>query len=123
MAVTRGSSSKPISSSNTYTSSPKPLAKAKVNVICPMCSDETIDPVDKKKGQQSILCNNPCNKWLYQQCADLSKEAIEAAGSSPDPFYCSHCVIAGQKQEITELKAHLENLTCVISTSNQILPN
>ena len=122
MAVTRGSSSKPVSS-NTYTSSPKPLAKAKVNVICPMCSDEIIDSVDKKKGQQSILCNDPCNKWLHQQCADLSKEAFEAAGSSPDPFYCFHCVNAGQKQEITELKAQLENLTRMISTSNQILPN
>ena len=49
MAVTRGSSSKPVSS-NTYTLSPKPPAKAKVNVIYPMCSDEIIDPVDKKKG-------------------------------------------------------------------------
>ena len=55
--------------------SPKPPAKANVNIICPMCSNEIINPVDKKKGQQFILCNGPCNKWLHQQCADLSKEA------------------------------------------------
>lgn len=112
MASTRAVTSKQLSSS---TSSPKTPNKVKDNCICSTCLEEIIEPNGKKKGQQSILCNGPCNSWLHQQCAGLSKATFEATGSSQDHFYCPHCTFSSQKKDTSDLRALINNLSREVS--------
>ena len=73
--------------------------------ICPICNSVI------KETQQAIFCDGSCKHWMHRQCASLTTEAYIKAGESQQPFYCLHCVVTSQKQDIDILKEQVKTLT------------
>ncbi len=66
-------------------------------------SDET----NKVKGQDSLLCEGSCQRWMHRTCAGISKQAAE---NSDEPFLCHRCNSSRQAKEIFTLKAIVAKL-------------
>lgn len=74
---------------------------------CPVCEEFVEDKSELCQGQNAILCEGA---WLHRRCAGLSQVAFKAARSSNLKFYCSHCRLDIQANEIASLKASMESL-------------
>uniref|UniRef100_A0A1X7TNR6 PHD-type domain-containing protein n=1 Tax=Amphimedon queenslandica TaxID=400682 RepID=A0A1X7TNR6_AMPQE len=73
--------------------------------FCPICDDLIED-----ETQQSIFCEGICNTWLHRCCAGLSKAAFSGLEGSAEKFYCPHCRLQDQADEISSLKEALASL-------------
>ena len=84
--------------------------------ICRLCLEVIDEPNDSNEGQdaaRSIHCDGECNGWLHRRCAGLSLTAFSAAvnSSTSEQFFCTHCQLKKQAQEIQGLKATIMSLT------------
>ena len=73
-----------------------------------------------KDTQQAIFCEGACKQWIHRQCASLTVDAYTKVGESQQPFYCLHCIVLLQKQEIDLLK---EQVKSVSDKLDSLLPN
>ena len=78
---------------------------------CPVCEEFIKDSSATSDGQDSILCEGTCGKWLHRKCAGLSKKAFQNVCNSKKPFLCSHCVISKHEEEITAPKSAIQVVT------------
>lgn len=90
-----------------------PSKKTKT-AICPICNGAI------KEVQQAIFCEGNCKQWIHRQCASLPVDTYKKAGESQQPFYCLHCTVSLQKQEIDMLKEQVKSLS---DTLKVLLPN
>ena len=91
--------------------------------VCPICLDTIIDASDKSDGQDSVYCDGLCKGWIHRRCAGLSVAAFSTISSSSnsDPFFCPHCRLECQNQEIASLKASVAQLTESVCKLQQAL--
>ena len=113
----RIASSTPLSKSN----KPNSKSSAGKECVCPICEEIVEDSSNKKKGQESILCEGACNTWLHRRCAGLSKKAFQLAANSNDQFFCPHCCLTRQNEEIKSLRAAVDVLTAELSEVKSLL--
>jgi len=45
-----------------------------------------------KKNQKAIACDL-CERWLHFKCIDMCLSTFNSLASSPEPYYCHHCII------------------------------
>ena len=57
---------------------------------------------------------------MHRQSASLTVDAYTKAGGSQQPFYCLHCIVSLQKQEIDLLKERVKSLSVKLDS---LLPN
>ena len=88
--------------------------KRSKGAICPICNNVV------KETQQAIFCEGTCKQWIHRQCASLTVDAYTKAGESQQPFYCLHCTVSSQKQEIDLLKEQVKSLSAKFDS---LLPN
>ncbi len=77
---------------------------------CPVCEEAIIDAIVSKPGQESILCEGPCQSWYHRLCAGLSKAAFAKISNLPDKFSCPQCRLATNEKEISSLKEKITAL-------------
>ena len=78
--------------------------------ICPICLDPIIDATKDAEGQEAIYCESTCNAWIHRQCAGLSQTLYKVYQDGDDPFYCPHCRLAIQEQQLHELTSAIDSL-------------
>ena len=95
--------------------------KTKEVVICPVCEDNIDDPSDNSDGDDSVFCEGFCNVWFHRRCAGLSIQAFKKLTKSKEPFMCYQCSLVKHKEEITNLKVMIQNLSKqVIEIQNKV---
>ena len=52
-----------------------------------------------------------CNAWIHWQCTGLSQTLYKMFEEGEDPFYCRHCCLNIQENQLQELKSTIDNLT------------
>ena len=80
------------------------------STTCTICLDPIIDATEDAEGQEAIYCESTCNGWIHRQCAGLSQILYKAYQDRDDPFYCPHCRLALQEQQLLELKSTIHSL-------------
>ena len=113
MATIRVSAAKNSSLLSPSTATKTPNKQTKQTIICPICTEEIVDSVGRKRGHESIFCDGRCQEleWVHRQCAGLSKVAFQAVSKSNDDFCCPHCVITKQAKNISALSATVSVLS------------
>ena len=81
------------------------------STICPICLDPIIDATEDTEGHEAIYCESTCNAWIHRQCAGLSQTLYKMLQEGEDPFYCPHCRLSIQENQLQELKSTIDNLT------------
>ena len=94
----------------TKSNSNRPKSKASL-FRCSVCLEEIIEPIGKKEGQDAIYCDGVCRAWLHRKCIGLPKDRFKLVSESNDPFYCPHCRVELQCEEISHLKAAVAELS------------
>ena len=87
-----------------------------LNSSCPIC-ERAFEP-----GQESIICDGDCQKFIHRQCASLTKHQFKQAGESDLPYFCVHCTLSKQNSEITNLKQVITELTDKINSLTPVKP-
>ena len=73
---------------------------------------ETIsDSTQDCEGQDSVLCQGPCQKWIHKTCAGLLIPAFKAIVKSKTPFHCFQCSLSAHATEIKDLLFQLSQLS------------
>ena len=65
---------------------------------CPIFCQEIVEATEKSDGQEALLCEGTCQKWLHRWCAGVHKENYEALAASDKPFFCPSCCLAEHRQ-------------------------
>ena len=78
-------------------------------IVCEKAIKDS-DEANKVKGQDSLLCEGNCQRWMYRICAGISKQAQLEADNSNDPFLCHRCISSRQTKEIITLQAMVSRL-------------
>ena len=78
---------------------------------CSVCLEEIVEPNGKKEGQDAIYCDGVCQAWLHRKCAGLPKDRFKLVSESNDRFYCPHCRLELQRDEISHLKVAVAELS------------
>lgn len=84
---------------------------SKGQFTCPICEDNILDQVGSKPGEDSIFCDGTCATWLHRRCAGLNKEAFKTICKSINPFYCPHCKLGKQDEELQSLRESVAELS------------
>jgi len=90
---------------------------------CPICLDPIIDATEDTEGQEAIYCESTCNGWIHKQCAGLSRILYKAYEDGDDPFYCPHCRLTLQEQQLLELKLTIDGLQKEVTNLKADQPN
>ena len=77
---------------------------------CVICEKVIKEIEGSHKGQDSILCEGEYQGWMHRVCAGISKNALQKANDSDEPFYCHYCKSSRQEAEISNLKSTINNL-------------
>ena len=105
------SSSSPSFSARKCTKPSTNEQKSKISLCrCSVCQEEIVEPNGKKVGQDAIYCDGACQAWLHRKCAGLPKDRFKLVSESNDPFYCPHCRLELQRDEISHLKVEVAEL-------------
>ena len=82
-------------------------------INCPVCECAIIEEDEKKgvTGDDALLYEGKCNAWTHRICLGFNKQAYEALSESDSPYFCPHCMINKQTQEIDSLKQLVKTLT------------
>ena len=110
-ATSRSSAAKNISPLSPSPAVKKASKQTKQPVMCPICCEEVVDDVGRKRGHESIFCEGRCQEWVHRQCAGLSKVAFQAVANSDKQFRCPRCVIIQQSEDISALSATVSVLS------------
>ena len=62
-------------------------------------------------GDDAIFCEGKCNSWIHRMCVGLSKMCYQELSEDDSPYFCPHCKINQQANEIAELKEVINSLT------------
>jgi len=92
------------------------------SIICPICLDPIIDATEDTEGQEAIYCESTCDAWLRRQCAGLSRILYISYQDGDDPFYCPHCRLTKQNQQLQEFKTIIENFSKEVLELKGIIP-
>ena len=79
-------------------------------LACPICCEEIVEATETSEGQEAVLCDGTCQKWLHRWCAGVHKEDYCALASSNKPFLCPACCLSEHRQLITSLLGTVESL-------------
>lgn len=77
---------------------------------CPICCETIVDATEDAEGQEALLCEGACRKWLHRWCAGVHKDGYAALTSSEEPFVCPSCSLAEHRQLIKSLAETVESL-------------
>ena len=84
--------------------------KRKRKLTCPICNDSIEEASGDNPGQEAVFCDGQCDDWLHRQCAGLSRSRFIEISKTEDPFYCPHCLLTQQGDEIASLKLQLTQI-------------
>ena len=77
---------------------------------CPICCNIIVEASETFEGQEALLCESTCQKWLHRWCAGVHKENYRDLASSDKPFVCPSCSLAEHRRMITTLLETVEYL-------------
>ena len=77
---------------------------------CPICCNIIVEASETFEGQEALLCEGNCQKWLHRWCAGVHKENYRDLASSDKPFVCPSCSLAEHRRMITTLLETVEYL-------------
>ena len=66
---------------------------------------------NESPGKEAIFCDGSCSTWLHRRCAGLFQSSFQAVSRSLSSFYCPHCRLDAQENEIISLKLCIQKLT------------
>ena len=69
---------------------------AKINSLCPQCSNPGFGITDAKRGLECGLCGSPTNStlcyiYVCQHCQYVKEEMYPHKKTTEDPMYCDYC--------------------------------
>ena len=65
---------------------------------------------DGESGEESVLCEGKCNKWIHRACTGLSEEAFLDIGGEDSKWACNRC------SEMTALQSTVASLVEKVRT-------
>ena len=77
---------------------------------CPICCEVIVEANETLEGQEALLCEGTCQKWLHRWCAGVHKENFRDLASSDKPFICPLCSLAEHRLLITTLLETVQSL-------------
>ena len=77
---------------------------------CPICCEDIVEANEAQDGQEALLCEGYCQKWLHRWCAGVHQENYRDLASSNKPFVCPSCSLAEHRRLITTLLETVEFL-------------
>ena len=86
------------------------LGMDKTAHVCPICCEAIKDATSRRPGQEAVLCEGSCQKWLHRWCAGVHKDDYGNLASSDSPFMCPSCSLAEHRQLIRSLVNTVECL-------------
>ena len=85
--------------------------KSKSGSPCAICLKPIIDHSDTHDGEDSILCEGDCQKWIHRACAGLTEAAFDVLHRSGQPFKCYQCQLSSHAVEIATLHSLVDSLS------------
>ena len=83
--------------------------RLKQGTKCSVCCRQIVDKSNNQDGEDAIFCEGRCG-WIHRQCAGLSDPFFRAFTGNDTPFLCVFCMLKTQSEEITNLKATIDDL-------------
>ena len=77
--------------------------------VCPICCHRIVDATASTEGEEAILCEGTCHKWLHRWCAGVHKDDYTILAASSKPFLCPSCCLTEHRQLITTLIATVKD--------------
>ena len=79
-------------------------------VLNSVCCGQIVDKSNDHDGEDAIFCEGRCG-WIHRQCAGLSDPFFRLfTGNDDVPFLCVFCMLKAQSDEITNLRATIDDL-------------
>ena len=86
--------------------------KDDVEYTCPVCLETIVDTSNGPPGDEAIFfVRVVVLSTCLHRCAGLSQSSFQAVSRSLSSFYCPHCRLDAQENEIISLKLSIQKLT------------
>ena len=88
----------------------QPRIMAQIGEKCPICVETIKEAPKQTEGQEALICEGKCQKWLQRLCGGVQKDSYAILSSSSAPFLCPSCSFAEHRQLISSLTSTVESL-------------
>ena len=86
------------------------------SVTCPVCLDAIVDTTVDTEGQEALLCEGSCKRWLHRWCAGVHKEDYASLSSSAEAFVCRSCSLTLLLKQMKSLSQTVESLKVTVGS-------